>query len=70
MTLNGLWIPVTVFHPDNGYGENALAWMACNCNSWPNPGGDKAYQVTIQNVIVNGTPHNYAYTVTVIDPDR
>jgi hypothetical protein len=70
MTTNGAPVAVTVSRPANGYGENTLAWTACSCTSWPNPGADRAYQVSVHNVVLNGVPHDYSYTVTVIDPNK
>lgn len=67
---NGATIPTSITtRTDNGYGENTLGWNACSgCGTWPNPGADKAYQVTVSNVRIDGTPHSYSYTVTVFAP--
>ncbi len=71
VTSNGASVPVTVNQTTNGFGENTLAWDACGgCGSWSNPGADRAYQVTVNHVLVNGAARNYTYTVTVIDPAR
>lgn len=68
VTSNGAAVAVQVSYPQDGYGENALAFTACNCSTWPKPTTDTSYEVTISNVGVNGIPRNYSYIVTVIDP--
>lgn len=70
VTSGGLPVTVTVSRPPNGYGENTLAFKACNCSTWPNPGADRAYRVTIRNVLLGGVLCDYSYTVTIIDPAR
>jgi uncharacterized protein YkwD len=70
VTSNGVAIAVQVSHPQGGFGENTLAFKACNCSTWPKPTTDTLYDVTIKNVGVNGVPRDYSYSVTVIDPAR
>lgn len=71
MTQSGTAIPVALETVANGYGENTLVWrpnnMTANQN-WPKPAADTHYQVTINNVIIGGSPRNFTYTVTVFDP--
>ena len=51
-----------------GYGDNTFAFQPTLAATRPAPGGpDLAYTVTINNVMVNGAPQNYTYTVTLID---
>lgn len=51
-----------------GYGDDTLVWTPQGL-----PGGapvmDLDYTVTVSNVMVSGSPREFAYTVTVIDPD-
>jgi uncharacterized protein YkwD len=68
VSSNGTNIPLTVTRPDNGFGENTLAFKPCNCSSWPRPAADTNYQVTISNVVVGGVSRNYSYAVTIFDP--
>jgi uncharacterized protein YkwD len=68
VTSNGANIPTTLSRPDNGYGENTLAFKPCNCSSWPRPAADTAYQVTIRHVLIDGTSQDFSYTVTVFAP--
>lgn len=70
LTSNGMNIPISVSLPDNGYGENTLAWTACDCYDWPNPGDDQTYQVTVSHVFINGAYRDYTYSVIIIDPSR
>ncbi len=67
---NGANLAVQVSRPQDGFGENTLAFSFCNCSSWPRPSADTSYQVTISNVMVGGSPRTYTYTVTVIDPAK
>jgi uncharacterized protein YkwD len=68
MTVAGNTTAYSASALPNGYGENTVAWTVSGSNA--NPGGDKAYQVSIKNVKVGGQTKNYTYTVTVIDPNR
>jgi len=52
---------------DNGYGDNTLVWTVAGVPTTAPP-ADRPYVVTIDNVLVNGSPRSYSYTVTVIDP--
>lgn len=64
-------VPVTLETPTNGYGENTLVWRPNNMTpdqDWPKPAADTSYQVSVNNVTVNGSSRNFSYTVTVIDP--
>jgi len=57
--------------PQNGYGENTLVWIPMGLNDsapWPKPAADTVYHVTVNNVIISGTPHNFSYDVTIFDP--
>ncbi len=75
MTSNGASVPVSLEPLDNpAYGENTLAWDYNGLDgstvdsSAPKPASDLAYQVAVNNVVINGTAQNFAYTVTLFDP--
>jgi hypothetical protein len=52
---------------DTGYGDNTLVWTVAGVPTTA-PTADRPYMVTIDNVVVSGSPQSYSYTVTVIDP--
>lgn len=47
-------------------GDNTLVWELPG--NVVNPAADEVYTVQISNVLVNGTPHQFTYSVTSIDP--
>ena len=55
----------------NGYGENTVVWqlkdMDCSQN-WPKPNQDTRYSININNVIIDGQPHDFSYNVIIFDP--
>jgi hypothetical protein len=67
MSKNGVPLGLTISPVVNGYGENTLVWEP-NDNFGSAPSADAVYQVTVSNVIVNGTPKSFNYTVTIINP--
>lgn len=52
---------------DNGYGDNTLVWTVAGVPTTA-PAADRPYVVTVDNVLINGSPQSYTYTVTVINP--
>ncbi len=57
------------FH--SGYGENTLVWRPKDMGSWSTwlkPTSDTRYRVTINNVLIEGSPRSFSYEVTVFDP--
>ncbi len=55
----------------DGYGENTLVWIPAGLTSWdawPQPAADTRYRITIDNVVIAGTPRSFTYDVTVFDP--
>ncbi len=73
MTTGGNSVPVQLEQVHDGYGENTIVWVPdgldpASGSSFPNPGGDKTYTVTISNVKVSGTPTSFTYNVTLFDP--
>ena len=51
---------------DNGYGDNTIVWVPTGVNT--SSAADLTYHVTIGNVTLGGTTHNYSYDVTIIKP--
>ena len=71
MTRNGAAISVKQEALVNGHGENTLVWIPApytHSQNWAKPAADEAYQVTVNNVRVNGQPRSFNYTVVVFDP--
>jgi len=71
MSSDGSSVPVAQAPVVNGYGENTLVWIPNGTNSsasWPQPTGDTAYTVNVQNVKINGQNRNFTYDVIVFDP--
>ena len=59
-------VGVTVSPVVNGYGENTIVWELAESL----PAGNTTYQVTLQNVKINGNPQNFSYEVMVFDPTQ
>jgi len=71
MSLGGTTVPVAQYPVVNGYGENTLAWIPAGMSewqSWPQPGGDERYTVSIQNVLVGSQRMDFTYEVTIFNP--
>lgn len=51
----------------NGYGENTLVWEPVLDFERP-PGSDRFFYVSVTNVLINGSPRDFSYTVIVFDP--
>jgi uncharacterized protein YkwD len=67
----GAAVPVVQEPLATGFGENTLVWRANGLSSdavWPKPAADTAYEVTVTNVVISGSPCNFTYLVTVFDP--
>lgn len=70
MSTAGSNIPVVQSPPVDGFGENTLVWIPDGLSigdNWPQPSNDTTYNVSIRNVLINGAPHNFTYSVTVFD---
>lgn len=52
----------------NGYGDNTLAWTVQGVPSGP-PSVDTVFHVEVLNAVVGGLSHDYAYDVTIMDPN-
>jgi uncharacterized protein YkwD len=73
MTSNGVPLTTARETVTNGFGENTLVWVpagldANNLVSYTRPATDTVYHVTLNNVLIGGTPQSFAYNVTVFDP--
>jgi Ca2+-binding RTX toxin-like protein len=51
-----------------GIGDNTLVWVLSDVYLGA-PEADTSYDVTVSDVMVGGTPQQFAYQVTVINPD-
>ncbi|MCH9697692.1 MAG: CAP domain-containing protein, partial [Gammaproteobacteria bacterium] len=66
---NGQRLNLTVYPPQQGYGENTLVWEMHE--QLATPGLDRTYQVLISNVLINRRiRRSFNYTVTVFDSAR
>ena len=67
-------VPVTIESFEDGAGENTLVWVPYNLDPnlsgeiFPQPSSDTTYTVTVNNVMIRGSPRNFSYNVNVIDP--
>lgn len=71
MTEDGAAISATLETLEEGYGENTLVWRpkgVSDSYTWPQPGADISYTVTVNNVLIGGSPQSFKYTVIVFDP--
>ena len=74
MTRDGQAVPVRLEPLGNNIGEPTLVWVYNNLNTneatpHPRPAGDTIYMVNVGNVRIRGAAENFAYRVTVFDPD-
>lgn len=67
MSKNGSPLSATVSPVANGYGENTLVWEPGD-SFGSAPGSDITYQVTLNNVVIGGSPQSFSYQVIVINP--
>ncbi len=68
MKRAGSPISVTKQSLASGYGENTLVWTPLNMSWW----GEHlvTYTVTISNVLIDDSPRNFTYYVSVFDPSK
>lgn len=52
----------------NSYGENTIVWEPVLTFPRP-PSRDYVHNVSLTNVVINGTPHNFTYQVIIFDPN-
>ncbi len=67
MTEGATTYPVTYEAVANGYGDNTLVWKPTGF-AYTTPAADRVVNVAVNNVTVGGTPRNFAYTVTIVNP--
>lgn len=68
--------PITTkleFNDNGGAGERTLVWVpqGFSADGWsamPPPKADVRFDIVVSNVIVNGSPRTFKYTVSVFDP--
>ncbi|MFN0166995.1 MAG: InlB B-repeat-containing protein [Bryobacteraceae bacterium] len=72
MTRGGQGVSTTLEPIANGYGLNTLVWVvpASFLTEVGNVTNDLPVNVAVNNVIIGGSPQNFSYTVTIIDPDN
>jgi uncharacterized protein YkwD len=67
MTLQGNAIAVSMNPVVNGFGENTFVWEP-QVPLGTTPAIDQDYTVSINNVIINGSPRSFVYHVIVFNP--
>jgi len=73
MSSGGVGVPLTLEPLSNGAGLNTLVWVPMGLDpdtgeTWPNPGSDTVYDVTVSNVVVGGGARVFDYSVSIFDP--
>ncbi|MCK5356353.1 MAG: hypothetical protein KAJ63_14650, partial [Methyloprofundus sp.] len=74
ITQGGQPVNIDLEPISNGAGENTLVWVTAGLNpgssseAWPAPLADTTYNVTIENVLINGSLTGFNYQVKVFDP--
>ncbi|WP_461467452.1 CAP domain-containing protein [Melaminivora sp.] len=71
MTENGQPIATRLEPVARGFGEPTLVWIPSPYTDgmlWVRPAQDMVYTVQVDNVLVNGQPRSFSYSVTVFDP--
>lgn len=75
MESGGQSIPVALEPYDGRFiGEPTLVWVPNGMDTnakihWPVPESDEAIDVTLSNVLIDGTPTSFSYTVRIFDPN-
>ena len=69
MTRGGSPISLSLNPVQDGFGDNTVIWEPAGIPSTA-PSSDTSYEVTISSVLVGGSPMQFKYTVTIIDPDK
>ncbi|MBM3821529.1 MAG: hypothetical protein FJ404_01365 [Verrucomicrobia bacterium] len=75
MTRSGTNIPVRLEAVQDGFGDNAIVWIADNqptdtflSSAWPKPAKEEPIRVVVANVRLNGQVRRFEYFVTPMDP--
>ncbi len=69
MTQDAQPVAVQKVDPFNGYGENTLVWEP-QLDLSQIDGSETALVVTVTNILIDGLPHDFSYTVTLFDATR
>ena len=67
VTSNGAQLPVTLQPIVNGYGNRTLVWELAH--GYGNGRADRAYDVSVTNIIQNGATVSHQYTVRLFDAE-
>jgi uncharacterized protein YkwD len=67
MTFQGAPIQLNLVQLPNGFGDNAISWIPQGLGTGAGV-ADRSFTVTVNNVVIGGTPRTFSYDVTVIDP--
>lgn len=71
MTQGGSSVPVTVVNRTSGFviPDAVIVWEPEGLPRKTPPAQDTTYTVTVSNVLVDGSPRQFVYDVTLIDPN-
>ena len=67
---SGAGVPVKNVSRDVSYGDPAIIWEVGGSAAVRSVGGDATFNVLVSGISGTGVPSSYAYSVTLIDPDR
>ena len=67
VTSGGVQLPVTVHTPVAGYGNPTLVWQLTH--GYATGRADRAYNVSVTNIVQNGVVITHQYTVNLIDAE-
>lgn len=68
VTQNGTPLTVDIVSTTaTGYGDNTIVWTVAGVPTTA-PTSDRPFEVTLNNVLIDGSSRSFSYTVTVIDP--
>jgi len=75
LASNGVPVALQIEPISEGAGEHSVVWHATGQDTSlpstaPRPSADALYEVTLQNVILNGASRSFNYDVVVFDPDQ
>jgi uncharacterized repeat protein (TIGR02543 family) len=76
MQRGGNSVPVNIQSTSGGAGESSIVWawdgLDANQEMGPSapPASDTSVQVNVNGVVINGQSRNFAYTVTLFDPEK
>lgn len=71
LSRDGKSVPITLFSPVNGFGENTLVWKIKGMDdhaAWPAVSQPDHLTVIIQGVRINGQVQTFSYPVTIFSP--